>query len=314
MENGISNQISLGKESTYGTPVVPSLSLPVGASDGIQVKQEVIGIESIKGTSPKNKGMFLGKQSFEGAYDMGAYPQSFGFLLLSALGGLSTSTIEAGTVYKHTFTESPTKPGLTIEQVIGQISKRYAGFVVNKIKISAKVGDLVMVNISGFAKSQADATAITKTYETVRPFNWADVASLSVGSTDISDKVESFEIEYDNGVEMFYSLGAITPADRFPKQSTVKGKIECYVDDTTSAYLADMIAGTQKALVLTLTGDAIGSVSHNGLVITLSKCSFTKFETKLSFGYNALSLEFDTSEDSTNGLIKIELTNGTASY
>lgn len=314
MESGTNNQVSIGKESTYGTAVVPSLSLPINASDGIAMKQEVIGVESIKGTNPKNKSMFLGKQSFEGGYELGVYPQSVGYLLLSALGGVSDATVEAGTVYKHTFTESATKPGLTVEQVVGTITKRFAGWIPNKIKISGKVGGLITINASGFAKGSATETKISKTYETVRPFTWADITTLSIGGTDIKAKVDSFELEYDNGVEMFYGLGAVTPQNRFPKSSTLKGKIECFVDAVTAEFLDDMIANTQNELILTMVGETVGSISSNTLKLTASKCSFTKFETKMGFGYNALSLELDASEDATNGLLKVELTNGTASY
>jgi hypothetical protein len=201
-----------------------------------------------------------------------------------------------------------------MEQQVGTITTRYAGWIPNKLKFSGKVGQLISLNASGFAKSQASATKITKTYETGRPFTWADVSVLSIGGTDIKAKVDSVELEYDNGVEMFYGLGAITPQNCFPKQSTIKGKIECFVDATTDDYLATMTVGTQAELILTLTGDTIGSVSAYLLKFTASKCSWNKFETKMGFGYNALSLEFEASEDATNGLIKVELTNTTATY
>jgi len=314
METGIQNQISIGLEGTYGTAVTPTLSLPVNASDGISIKQEVIGVEAIKGTAPKNKCMFLGKQSFEGSYELGVYPQSIGYILLSALGTDTPSTIEAGTVYKHTFSESPTKIGLTVEQQVGEITKRFAGFVANKLKFSAKTGSLVNVNVAGLAKSQADATKITKTYETNCAFNWADIKTISIGGTDVKAKIDSFEIEYDNGVEMFYGLGSVTPQDRYPKQSTVKGKIEAYVDDVTATYLGEMIAKSDNEIIIDIQGATVGSVSTYGIKFTISKAYFNKFETKLGFGYNALSLEFEASEDPTNGLIKIELTNGIASY
>jgi len=314
MDSGTQNQISLGIESNYGQAVVPALSLPINASDGINVRQEVVGVESIKGTNPKNKAMFLGKQSFEGGYEVGVYPQTIGLLLKSAFGTDTPSTIEAGAVYKHTFSESATKLGLTIEQQIGTITKRFAGWIPNKLKFSAKVGGMVTCAATGLAKGQADATKISKTYETNRTFNWADIATLSIGGTDIKAKVDSFEFEYDNGVEMFYGLGSITPQDRFPKSSTIIGKIECFIDATTDDFIEDMIDGTQKEIIIDIQGDDIGSVSSTALKFTISKCSISKFETKLGFGYNALSIEFQASEDSTNGLIKTELTNTTASY
>lgn len=312
---GIFNQISIAKETTYGTEATPVLSLPVNASDGIQVNQEVIGHEAIKGTAPKNKAFFKGKQSFSGGYEMAIMPNSVGYILLSALGAVADTTVEAGAVYKHVYTEGSTRVGLTIEQKIDTIAKRFAGFVVSNIKISAKVGGLCLITFTGQAKGQADATAITKTYETLSPMNWAEITTLSIGGTDIKAKVDSIEIEYDNGLEMFYGLGSVSPATKYVKQSTCKGKIEAYVDASTDDYLASLIAGTEAELILLITGTAtIGSASHTIFKVQIPKTAFNKVSTKLDFGYNALSLEFEGREDATNGLVIMELTNTTATY
>lgn len=312
---GIFNQISIAKETTYGTEATPVLSLPVNASEGIQVNQEILGHEAIKGTAPKNKAFFKGKQSYSGGYEMALMPNSIGYILLSALGAVVDSTVEAGAVYKHVYTEGATRAGLTIEQKIGTICKRFAGFIPSNIKISAKVGGLVTVTLTGQAKGQADATAITKTYETLAPMNWAEITTLSIGGTDIKAKVDSIEIEYDNGLEMFYGLGSVSPATKYVKQSTCKGKIEAYVDASTDDYLASLIAGTEAELILLITGTAtIGSASHSIFKVQIPKTAFNKVSTKLDFGYNALSLEFEGREDATNGLVIMELTNTTATY
>lgn len=312
---GILNQISIAKETVYGTEATPILSLPVNASDGIQVEQEIVGIESIKGSAPKNKAFFRGKQSFSGGYEMGLYPNSIGYILLSLLGADTPTTVEAGAVYKHTFSESSARPGLTVEQKIGTIVKRFAGFIPSNLKLSTKVGGLVLANFSGQAKGQADASAITKTYETLKALTWAEINTLSIGGTDIKAKVESFEIEIDNGLEMFYGLGAVTPATKYGKQSICKGKIEAYVDATTDDYLTSLINGTESEIIIDiLGGETIGSASHSELKLTISKTAFTKTSTKLDFGYNAISLEFEAREDATNGLVKVELTNTTSAY
>lgn len=312
---GILNQISIAKEATYGTEVTPVISLPINSSDGIQVEQEMIGIEAIKGTAPKNKAFFRGKQSFSGGYEMGLYPNSIGYILLSLFGADTPSTIESSAVYKHTFSESSSRPGLTVEQKIGTIVKRFAGYVPSNLKLSTKVGGLVLATFTGQAKSQADGSAITKTYEATKALTWEHVTTLSIGGTDIKAKIESLEVEYDNGLEMFYGLGSVNPATKYGKQSVCKGKIEAYVDSATDDYLTNLLAGTESEIVIDIVGtETIGSASHPELKLTISKTAFTKIATKLDFGYNALSLEFEAREDATNGLVKVELTNTTASY
>ncbi len=310
---GISNQISVKTEATYGTAVVPDFSIPVSPSDGIQIEQEVVGLQAIKTTAPKNKRFMLGKSNFTGGYELDAYPKSIGYFLNSVFGTDTTSTPEAG-VTKHKFTESTTKKSLTVEQVVGTITKRFAGYIISSIKISGKVGEPIKITFSGMAKSQADATKISTTYETSRPLNFADVASVLIGATDFKAYVDEFSVEYTNGLAMFYGFGSRTPANKYVQQSEAKGSLTMYIDSTSDGNLDDYVAGTERALDIIITGDAIGSSSNEKLRLYLPKCSFTKAGTKLDFGYNALSLDIEAREDATDGLIYVELTNQTASY
>lgn len=311
---GVINQVSVEKELTYGTPVTPTLSVPVDASDGIQIKQELVGIEAIKGTAPKNKHQVAGKQSYEGSFVLQAYPKALGYFLLSLLGTDTPATTETG-VYNHVLTESPTKVGLTVEQMVGLDVRRFAGFVPSKMKLTAKVGAPIQFQFDGLAKGQATATAISKTYETSPVLKWTDIATLSVGGTDIKALVDSFEINYENGAEMFYGLGAVTPAKMFTKQSSVSGKITAIVDTDSEAIIPFLLAGTEKEIILTITGtDTIGVSSHYQYKVTISKCMFSGSSMKLSYGANMVDLEFTAREDSTNGLMKTELQNTTATY
>ncbi len=310
---GISNQISIVTETTYGTAVTPVISVPISPSDGIHIDQQVIGIEAIKTTAPKNKRFMLGKTDYTGGYEMGAYPKTLGYFLNSIFGTDTTSTPESG-VTKHKFTESTVKKSLTVEQVITTITKRFAGFILSSIKISGKTGEPMKVVFSGMAKSQADATKITATYETSRPFNFADITSILIGGTDFKAYIEDFSVEYTNGLAMFHGFGSKDPSNKYVQQSQVKGSVSMYVDATSDNNLDDYIAGTERAVDIIMTGDAIGVSSNEKLRIYLPKCAFTKVATKLDFGYNALHIDFEGREDTTDGLLYVELTNQTASY
>lgn len=175
-------------ESVFGTAVTPILSVPISPSDGIQINQDVVGIEAIKTTAPKNKRFMLGKAEYSGGFEVAAYVKSIGYFLNSVFGTDTPSTLETG-VYKHKFTESTTKKSLTVEQVVGTITKRFAGYIVSSVKITGKTGEPVKITFSGMAKSQADASKISATYETSRPLNFADVASILIGGTDFSQRL-----------------------------------------------------------------------------------------------------------------------------
>jgi hypothetical protein len=315
MDSGTQDVVSVAMESTYGTAVTPTTSIPINPSDGLQVKQDVNAVESIKGTLPKNKLMYHGKTGFEGAFELASYPSAIGFFLKSAFGAIADTTLEASTSYKHTFTEASPKPGMTLEQKIGaNITKRFSGALVKALKLTGKAGDLITLHADMLAKGQADATAITASFASLRPFNFADIATLSIAGTDIKGKIDSFEIDYDNATQMFYGLGSTSPQDRYSKGSTIKGKLETFVDSATASYLADLIAGTERALILDIVGDAFGATSHYELKVTISQCNFTSVKTPIKNDYNAMTIEFEAREDATNGLIKVELTNGVTTY
>lgn len=310
---GIANQISVKTESTYGTAVAPDFSIPIAPSDGIQIEQEVTGLEAIKTTAPKNKRFMLGKSNYSGGFELDAYPKAIGYFLNSVFGTDTTTTPEAG-ITKHKFTESTTKKSMTLEQVVGTIVRRFAGYIISSVKISGKVGEPIKVTFTGMAKSQTTATKITATYETSRPLNFADVASILIGGTDYKAYIEDFSVEYTNGLAMFHGMGSKDPANKYVGPSEAKGSFNMYIDATSDNNLDDYIAGTERTVDIIITGDAIGASSNEKLRVYLPKCAFTKAGTKLDFGYNALSLDFEAREDATDGLIYIELTNQTATY
>lgn len=316
MSSGLQNHIGLGKESVYGTPVAPTVFIPINESDGIQINKDIQFVESIKaGVAGKNKFAYTGKVEYSGGFESDAYPQFTGHLLHSAL-GLSSSALESGetTVYKHTFTEALSKPSYTIEQKIGEIVKKFAGFIVKNIKFEGKAGEAVTFGIEGIAKSQSDATESTPTYETSRPFNFADVVAVKIGNTDIKANCEEFSFEYDNAIESFYSLGSNEPATYYPKPSEAKGKLTLYLDNTTKDFLSDYISKTERSIEIKVEGSSIGVASKETLRIYLPKAVMTQVATKLSTEYNAMEIEFEGIVDPTDGLLKIELINTISSY
>jgi hypothetical protein len=316
MSSGLNNYIGIGKETTYGNPVAPTVFLPIKESDGIQIDKDIQFIEAIKsGVAGKNKGAFVGKVEYAGGYESDAYPQFLGHILRSVFGAVS-SALESGesTVYRHTFTEALTKFSYTVEQKIGEIIKRFAGFIVKNIKIEGKAGEAVSVAFEGIGKSQADASESTPSYETSRPFNFADISSIKIGSTEVKAYCEEFSVEYDNKLEGFYSMGSNELQSVYSKPSEVKGKLTLYLDDTTKAFLEDYIAKTQRTIEIKAEGDAIGTASKETLYLKVPKATMTAVTTKLGMEYNAMEIEFEGVVDATDGLFTMYLINTLSSY
>jgi len=317
MSEGILDQVSLGKESVVGTAVVPNFSLAVLPSDGVVTEQDAVGVEAIDTNPALNKDFVEGIREFNGAFEMNAYPQALGYILESALGA-STDALVASetTVYKHTFTEAVVKPSYTLEQKIGSIVERIAGFTVSKFGLELKVGEPLKLTFEGKGLSKADSTAITASFETSKVFDWTDIVSITLGGVDIKCALESLNFEYNNNLQNFHGLcGIADPSQLYVEPSEVSGSLAAYLTDEIKALRSAFDDKDTQELVITVIADeTIGNSSNNTLVITLPKVALNTYTHQIDNGYVAVESDFVGASDPTNGQIKVELTNLVASY
>ncbi len=317
MSEGILDQISLGKESELGVAVTPSISLAVLPSDGIATEQDAVGVEAIDTNPALNKDFVEGAREFNGSFEMNAYPQALGYILESALGDSESSLVGSETaVYKHTFTEKVTKPSYTLEQKIGSIIERFAGFTVSKFGLELKVGEPLKLTFEGKALSKSDASAITASYETSKVFDWTDIVSITLGGVDIKCALETLSLEYNNNLQNFHGLcGKADPSQLYVEPSEVSGNISAYLTDEIKALRTAFDSKATQELVITLVADEIiGNASNNALVITLPKIALNTYTHSIDTSYVAVESDFVGASDPTNGQIKVELTNSVASY
>jgi hypothetical protein len=318
MSAGVLSQISLGQEASWGGTVVPSKSIAVKPGDGIQVDNDIQLNSSIRAVLPKYQHSHIGKAKYEGEFEMDFIPVNIGYFLKSLFGGCN-SAAKAGEsiVYEHTLTEAETKPSLTIEQSVGEITRRFAGSIVNSMKLSVKEGEPVVANFGVKAKTHASATKISASYDTIRPFVFTDCLAadgVTIGGTPFNE-VKNLELEFKNGVELEYALGSYTPQFSYVKASEVSGKFELYLNTDSATLFADYLAKTERAIVLTFTGDAIGSASNYKFALTLPRAIFKVATNSITEDFCMLSVEFEGLYDTvTSKLISAVLTNLTTSY
>lgn len=314
MSAGVLNQVSFKRESVWGTPVVPDKSIPVRFTGGIQTQQDIQLLSSVTARIPKNYEAMVGNRTHEGDYEFDHFVDYIGYLVLSALGNVSSLVAGGETiVFNHTFSEVETKPSLTIEQVVGENVRRFAGSVVTVLTFSGEAGAVSSVAASIKAKSQASATAITPAYTSVRPFNFAD-AKIKIGGITLTE-VQNYNIEFNNNVEFLHTLNANDPQFRFVKGSEVAGTIEMFLDSATLVELNNYLTKTEREVILELTGDSIGVASNNKMVLTIPRAVFTTANTEISEDHNMLHIEFQGLYDTvTTKLISVVLTNLLANY
>lgn len=314
---GILSQISVGKESTVGTAVTPTVSMAVLPSDGVVTEEEAVGVEGIDTSPALNKEFVQGVREYNGAFEMNAFPNAIGYILGSVFGSVNSAVASGETiVYDHEFTEAVAKTSLTLEQKIGSITERFAGFIASKFGIEITVGEPIKFTFEGKALSKATATAITAAYEDNKVFDWTDIQSITLGGTDIKSALSELSLEYTNNLQNFHGLsGDSEPTNMYVEPSEVTGSLTAYLDSDIANLKAVFEAKTQQALIITIQADeTIGVASKNTLVITVPKVVLNTYAYPIDTGYVEVSADFVARQDATDGLIKAELTNLVTSY
>lgn len=314
MSAGIQSVISFAKETTWGTAVTPTKSIQVRPTGAIDIKNNIALIPGVRGLLAKNYASIKGTTEYSGDLTFDTFGDYLGYFLLSAF-GTDSAALHSGEsiVYDHTFSESASKPSLTLETAVGENVRRFAGTIVKQLKFSGKPGEMVETVASVTAKTQATATAITPAFSTVKAFDHTQVA-VKIGGSVIGE-VEEFELNYTNNLEMIYALGSSDPGFNAPNGSEANGKLTLYLDNTTATQLTNYVNNTQASLEIICTGGSIGSAANYILDILLPKAVWVAATTKITDKHNMLELSFDSVYDTaTSQLIKVVLTNLLASY
>ncbi len=311
MSVGLLAAISYKKETTWGIAVVPDKSITVRPSGGMNIKENLALIPGVRGQLQKNLTAIKGKVSYEGNYSLDAFADHMAYLWLSAMGTDTPATHAGETiVYDHVFTETTPKPSLTIEQAQAEAVYRYAGCIVSQLKVTGKSGEMVEIEPSFMAKTQATSTAITPSFSTTPAFDHSQTV-VKIGGSAIGE-VQSFELTYKNGLEMVYALGNVEPSyASISGGSEVSGKIEAYLDATTLSRFTNYVAGTAESIEIICTGvGTIGSSSHYVLDITIPKAYYTAVQVPVTNSHNVLTIEFNGVYDTaTSKLLGVTVTN-----
>ena len=317
MSAGVLNLINFAKESTWGTAVTPNKSLPVQFEGGISTDIDLQMLSAMKGQFAANYDSITGKRSHSGDYTVDFFPDYPGYFLLSAFGAVS-SALKGGesVVYQHTYSESggSNRPSLTIEQVIGENIRRYAGVLCDGFKISAKKGEVVTISPSLLAKTQAyQASPVAASFLTVRPFNFADI-TMKIGGSSVTE-FSSFELEYKNGLKLEYGLGSNDPLMNYVGKSTVTAKLELYLDSTMLTEYNNYLSKTARSLEFIGAGPSIGVSSTYGIDILVPNMVYKTAETKINDDVNILDIQAEAVYDtSTSKLLSAVLTNLLTAY
>jgi hypothetical protein len=145
MTLGALGYVGYAVETTEGTPVAPTIFLPV-SSFNFEDTNDYIVPDQIRGTRDRSV-LMPSPYMTSGAMDMELIPNGIAPLLRSAFaagGALVTSSAYAGGGYQHVFVPGGTSPTFTFESSAADILvMRYGGIRVNTLEINAAFGEIV---------------------------------------------------------------------------------------------------------------------------------------------------------------------------
>lgn len=306
--------VGLGRETTWGTTVVPTAYLPVKAPKGFVPKYDIIRDDSDRANLSDLQGLYLGTgfTPFE-LPDMNFYPDDSGFLPFAMLG---VDSISGAGPYTHVLTllntALPASWTLNKFDNLLATARRVGGCYFEEATFtyttSGATGQL-KVSAKGMGKIADTVAKPTAAFSAASPIlGWQGVLTLSAGNA----RLIAAEISLKRPVEMVFGQnGTQGPSTANVGELTVTGKMtfvpELTAPDTELAYFT---GNTQPATSLVFTSGA------NVLTFQMTKTAFTDpVELDPGGNYWKLNMGFEAVANSTdagtgNSPIKITDVNG----
>lgn len=261
---GRTQSVGLGKETTAGTAVAPTVWIP-HQDLTIEDRKDVITDNSALGTRYGAFAVDTDLERAEGNINGLVYDRSFGHIALAAMGSVATAAHASATgVNVHTFNVANTLPSYTISKKDGNESVRHPYSVLNSLEISVEQNGYAGYTSSWLSR-KGSAAANTVAYTTENRFRPQDVVvkvADTVAGLDAATaaRFRNLNLTINNNLITEPVLGTTNP-DYYPgvvETSISFGKL--YVDTA----FKDLVFGTaMKAIriAFTRTDVSIGTVS-----------------------------------------------------
>lgn len=284
---GARSAIAVRPEATYGTFAVTTSSLNCYAPTSIGVKTNYTTekLDELTGNRGYARQVQLDKM-VAGTIDGYLHPEESLPFLINAMGGRYTfnSLTSAGdhSITTGNFSASDTVVSLSLWAQKGeQHSWRYAGGVINSMKLSAEVGSPVKMTAEFIFQdssiSSADtALTLVLSISSARPFTYVDGVyryDASEGSltSSVNEPIQSFELEINNNLvsdTQARQLGSRL-LSRIPPSTRREVTLKVSQRFDTSTTYNRMVDNTTGSVQLFFRGESISAEYFKDLTITL---------------------------------------------
>ena len=304
--------IGIGKETTLGTAVVPTLWIPV-TRPKVEDIPDYEKDESIQANPTMYRGVYLGYEDGDVEFDGRLYPEVIGPLLVAS--GYADSITGAGPSYTHTFkipaagTQPPSYTITTYNQLTSSGNVRqYPGAIIDQLDLIVDAKGSCKYTSKWKAWPSSTASKPTPTWVNTTPLMGWEMAP-SIGGSAVSRLISS-QLTLKSSTELPHTMNGVrTPYTTFagPREADWKFKAICE-DETDWLHLVN---NDQPALSLPITSP-YGSPAPV-LTMIAAAAAFTK--EPLDFTQKWVQLDADVTgfyNSGDGGPVQFTLVNGVA--
>jgi hypothetical protein len=305
LKQGRQGFLGLGIESTPGTSVAATTTVPFVANT-IKGKHEIQKDIAARASRAQNYTSVTGKQWGEGDVTVNIDTLNSGFLLKLATGTEIVNTISAPNVYDHIFytTISGNTPlTATLYNYQGVDTQQFASMAVDKLTLEVK--DSLMtgkVGFKGFFPTNGSYTATTVS-GTLLNFNDYQIqlgSTLIAAGASSKISISDFMLSIDNNAEVIFESGQARASRVAWKELKVTGSFTRFFETTTDR--DNYYNLNKQSLVVTCSGNALGTSSTESLTINLAKLAYTDSEVTTGLeDFYAIKTTFDAEVDVIQG-------------
>lgn len=323
----IGRRISYGiaKETTRGTAATTAAHWIPHLSADLQDKHESALNNSAMGVIDLNNDAIVTQIWSEGKIEGKIQVESFGLILLAALGQVTSAAGAKAGTFKHNFTRlnSNLSPSLTIFEKSPAADLKYELSCLKSLEIDIVTGEYVKYTADFIGRRGVPATSTVTFVESEAEFtskycqlkmaaNKAGLAAAPRAS------IKSAKVKIERNTEAYYEAGSVTPAEIHNKAFDVSFECERRYSDNT---LKDAsLKNTKYALELSMvnTDDKIGTAKDENPSLKFTLPAVVISEWERDQGLDDVVMEKFTVQglfSAANGTqIEAELVNSTASY
>lgn len=285
---GRQQEVGIGRESTRGTIVAPSIWVPK-TNFNVEDKATKARTQGSYGNILGGDDALVSEKYSQGELEIELQDNAIALLLYALFGSLSSASFNS--VYKHTLSIANSVQhqslSLHMNDPIGAADSptktiAYARAMVDQLEISSRIGELVMAKVSFLAMQHRDWTRQTPSYTAQNKFTHKHV-SIKVAS-DTSGlgaasriNVQELTLTIKKNVVREMSLGTVQPVDIVNKRIEISGKLKLTHEDRT--WRDYMMNGTTKAMRIAFAnGDVTIGATNPQVQLDLAKVDFDQWE------------------------------------